>query len=136
MSSDSGLRMPRLVIQPSDSVNEELFPLKYVFKDVVSACLLITCDAYSIILNQSIDNLQSAENHLKENRDLAEAICMSADYCSQAGYCGSLVMIFSLPIASSSLLATYRGWAQVRVKQFSGKLDALRIQPDLLYIPD
>jgi hypothetical protein len=119
-----------------ESDSEDLFSLNFVYNDVASACLITTCDAYSIVLNQGIDNLDTGRSHAKENRDLAEAICMSADYCSQAGYCGSVAMTFSLPIASSALPATYHRWANVQVEQFSGKLNALRIQSNWSYPPE
>ncbi|KFY37460.1 hypothetical protein V495_07159 [Pseudogymnoascus sp. VKM F-4514 (FW-929)] len=136
VSSESGLRMPGLIIQEPNSGSEDLFSLKYIYKDVASACFITTCDALSIMINQGIDNLSSAGDYGKESRDLAEAICMSVDYCSQVGYCGSNAMTFSLPIARSALPAMYHEWATAQIEYFSGKLDALRIKPNWSHSPE
>lgn len=136
VSSDGGIRMPRLVIQEPNSDGEDPFSMMYVYKDVATVCLITTCDALSIMVNQGIDNLNSAEDYMKESRDLAEAIYMSADYCSQDGYCGSKSMAFSLPIARSALPAMYHEWATAQIEKFSGKLDALRIKPNWSHTPE
>lgn len=114
------------------SYGEDMFRSAYFYKDVASASVITTYCAYSIVLNDAIGKLFSADTLRSEeikNFELARNICWSVDFCSKAGYCGTQVMRFSLPIARGALPAGYHGWIDDWIRKFQSAHDASRIQP-------
>lgn len=128
ISIEDGLRTPTLKHAPATS-NTYPFDAIYVYRDVVSASMIVTYHAYLIVLNRVIDSLLSDSSYSGENLELARAICMSVDYCSHAGFCGTQTMKFSLPIAHSALPVKYHVWTTAWIEKFSGNLEATTIQP-------
>jgi hypothetical protein len=118
ISSDNGLNNPSIV-SVSPVSDDAMFQSSYVYKDVLSASIITAYNAYLIVLNAQIDYLQPDGRYIRENLELARAICMSVDYCSHAGYCGTQTMRFSLPIAHSALPSRYHGWTKGWIEKFS-----------------
>ncbi|KAL6412978.1 uncharacterized protein AUP68_02472 [Ilyonectria robusta] len=128
ISIDGGLRKQVLETLYAVSDSDDLFNSNYVYRDVMSATIITTCYACLIVLNKGIDCLQSEDSQMRENYELAQEICMSANYCSHAGYCGTQAMMFSLPIAHSVLPVKYHAWTGAWMAKFSSSLEATRIQ--------
>jgi hypothetical protein len=125
-SLDNGLRRPLAV---SPVLKDYPFHSQYIYHDILSATIIITYYAYSIIHNQAIATLQPSAVDVTENVKLASAICMAVDYCLHAGYCGIQTMRFSLPIAHSALPAQYHSWTNAWIEKFSAIQVATMIQP-------
>lgn len=126
ISLDNGLRKPLAV---SPVLKGYPFHSQYIYHDILSATIITTYYAYSIIHNQAIATLQPSAVGVTENVELASAICMAVDYCLHAGYCGIQTMRFSLPIAHSALPAQYHSWTNAWIDKFSAIQVATMIQP-------
>jgi hypothetical protein len=124
-SLDNGLRKPFAV---SPVLKDYPFHSQYIYHDILSATIITTYHAYSIIHNEAIATLQPSAVGVTENVKLASDICMALDYCLHAGYCGIQTMRFSLPIAHSALPAQYHPWTNAWIGKFSAILVDRMIQ--------
>ncbi|CVL07557.1 uncharacterized protein FMAN_14438 [Fusarium mangiferae] len=125
-SQDNNLRKSRAVSPVSEGYP---FPSIYKYHDVMSATIIVAYDAYLILLNQSIADLDTFDRHSSEMQDLATAICMSVDYCLHAGYCGTQTMRLALPIAHWALPTHYHQWTRKWMDKFDAIMEATMIQP-------